>query len=189
MDRETELRLLDECVANARGRPPAGDDAERLVPVAEYTDAARFGRERDVLFRASLNLVAHQSELASAGAFLTRELVGAPVLLTRGEDGRARFDLEIFAASLEGYVDALAVPLRDEERAALLHGVEWICLELAARFAADALNESYFGWDRQRYARAGDHNLARARGQRELAREVVATRRERAALLGVDADA
>ena len=106
-----------------------------------------------------------------------------------GEDGRARFDLEIFAASLEGYVDALAVPLRDEERAALLHGVEWICLELAARFAADALNESYFGWDRQRYARAGDHNLARARGQRELAREVVATRRERAALLGVDADA
>ena len=44
------------------------------------------------------------------------------------------------------------------------------------RFAADALNESYFGWDKARFARAGDHNLLRARGQASLA-DAVSTAR------------
>lgn len=102
----------------------------------------------------------------------------------RGEDeAQARFDLEIHRASLAGYWQGCSLPLASEEREALLYGVEWITLELAARFAADALRESYFGWDRNRFCAAGEHNLLRARGQWSLHEAVMAVRGERQAAL------
>ena len=55
--------------------------------------------------------------------------------------------------------------LTREERGALVAGVAAIYLELAARFAADALNEGYFGWDAARFPSRGAHNLARAHNQ------------------------
>lgn len=107
-----------------------------------------------------------------------------------GEDEvEGRFDLEVFAASLEGYREGRGGDLGRDEARSLLGGVEWVSLELSARFAADALLESYFGWDESRYPAAGEHNLVRARGQMSLHRAVVATRSERARLLGVDATA
>lgn len=100
----------------------------------------------------------------------------------RGEDEReARFDLATHDATMAGYLGACTLTLAAEERAALLHGVEWITLELSARFAADALHERYFGWDRQRFPAAGEHNLLRAQGQWSLHEQVMAARRERAA--------
>ena len=102
----------------------------------------------------------------------------------RGEDvAAAEFDLEIFAASLRGYLGALTAALRADERAALASAPERIALELCARFAADALNERYFGWDAGRFPAAGEHNLLRARGQLALARSAARSRAERAALL------
>jgi len=98
---------------------------------------------------------------------------------------QAKFDVEIFRASFEGFHDALGRTLGADERRACLHGVEWISVELAARFAADALLESYFGWAPERYAGRGEHNLARARGQWALHQAVCATRRERARILEV----
>ena len=98
------------------------------------------------------------------------------------ERGEPRFDGEIFAASLAGYLEA-GVTLEPAERRNLVVGVEWIALELAARFAADALNERYFGWDAQRFPAAGEHNLHRARGQWRLHAAAVATREARASLL------
>lgn len=86
-----------------------------------------------------------------------------------GEDQTAsRFDADLFAASLDGWLGALSAPLSLAERRALVVGVDWISVELAARFAADALLESYFGWDRQRFPAAGEHNLLRAEGQLAL---------------------
>ena len=75
--------------------------------------------------------------------------------------------------------------LPEDERRALLLGPDWISLELAARFAADALNESYFGWNPERFAGRGEHNLVRARGQLSLHRAFVETRPKRARLLAV----
>ncbi len=84
------------------------------------------------------------------------------------------FSLPLFEASARGY---LAVrPLPPEELEALPGGIERICLELTARFATDALNESYFGWDPSVAAGRGEHNLLRARGQLALARSVRAVR-------------
>jgi Ser/Thr protein kinase RdoA (MazF antagonist) len=101
-----------------------------------------------------------------------------------GEDvADTRFDLDIFAGAVAGYAAALPMALAAEEREAMLHGVEWITLELATRFAADALAESYFAWDEARFSSAAEHNLVRALGQWTLHRSVVETRSLRADLL------
>ncbi len=100
-----------------------------------------------------------------------------------GEDARdARFDRDVFEASLAGYA---AGPLHPEpaEREAFVLGLEWITVELAARFAADAIRESYFGWDPQRFPSRGAHNLVRALGQLALHEQVVAARSFRASTI------
>jgi Ser/Thr protein kinase RdoA (MazF antagonist) len=99
------------------------------------------------------------------------------------DDEHARLDLDIFSASLAGYLEGLERPLSDGERDGLLLGVEWVSLELAARFAADALAESYFGWNAERFAGRGEHNLVRARGQWSLHQALLASRAARAKLL------
>ena len=97
----------------------------------------------------------------------------------------AAVDLDVFAASLEGYREGFERPLTTEERTALLLGVEWISLELAARFAADAVFENYFGWDPSKFPGRGEHNLLRAQGQWSLHQALFDGRAARARLLGL----
>ncbi len=81
------------------------------------------------------------------------------------------FRLDIFEASAISWLKA-APPLDIEEREALVPTVERICLELAARFAADVFNPSYFAEDRLRFPQPGTHNLHKAKGQFRLAAKV-----------------
>ena len=90
MEREEELDLIGECLELIQHDRPAMTDEETLIPVAEYCDEARFERERETLFRRSMNLIAHSSQIPSPGHFITRELVGTPILLVRDEDGTAK---------------------------------------------------------------------------------------------------
>ncbi|HEY0705367.1 MAG TPA: phosphotransferase [Polyangia bacterium] len=99
----------------------------------------------------------------------------------------ASVDLEVLRASLDGYREGFERTLTADERMALLLGVEWVSLELAARFAADAVFESYFGWDPSRFAGRGEHNLVRARGQWSLHQALFEKRGERARMLGLPA--
>jgi Ser/Thr protein kinase RdoA (MazF antagonist) len=92
-----------------------------------------------------------------------------------GEDAAvARLDLTLFEAAVTGYLGAHG--LTAEEREGLVAGVERIALELASRFAIDALEERYFGFDPDVAPTRGDHNLMRARGQLNLAHSVAAQR-------------
>ena len=61
-----------------------------------------------------------------------------------------------------------------------MEGLERVSLELCARFAADALDESHFAWDSEAFPTAGEHNLYRARGQLSLHHQARETRSERA---------
>ncbi len=102
-----------------------------------------------------------------------------------GEDVRdATIDRAVFAEALGGYGEVArpAGLLSREEGLALVDGLSTICLELAARFLADALDESYFGWDPARFLGRGEHNLLRARGQWALHRSVEQARGELEAL-------
>jgi Ser/Thr protein kinase RdoA (MazF antagonist) len=82
-----------------------------------------------------------------------------------------RFDVPTFAASLDGWLST-APPLELAERTAIVPGIERICLELSARFCADALANTYFREDRARWPEVGTHCLARARAQLRLAEDV-----------------
>lgn len=103
----------------------------------------------------------------------------------REDTAEVRFDLPLFEASWQGYVAGFGRALPIESRHALLLGVEHIILELTARFLADALRESYFGWDAERFATRGDHNLVRAESQWALYEAAKACRDERARILGL----
>lgn len=89
MDRRKEIELLSQCLELARGGQPFMTENEALIPVASYVDPERFEREL-ALFRNTMNIVAHSSQLASSGDFITRDVVGTPVILVRDQDGRAR---------------------------------------------------------------------------------------------------
>ena len=84
----------------------------------------------------------------------------------------AAFSLPLFAAAVDGYAQHARAFITAAERAAIVDGTLAIYLELAARFAADALNETYFGWSPARFTSRGDHNLARARNQLAAARDL-----------------
>ncbi len=87
-----------------------------------------------------------------------------------GEDDpeATTFDVELFDASARAWL-AAAPPLSDDELRSLVPGIERICLELAARFCADAVRNTYFREDRNTHPEPGRHNLIRARGQLALA--------------------
>lgn len=89
----------------------------------------------------------------------------------------------IFEAALEGWGEAMRGALDEDERASLVPGVETIALELASRFATDAIEDRYFGWDRARYASRVEHNRVRALSQLALARSVRARRAELEAIV------
>ena len=84
--------------------------------------------------------------------------------------------LEIFEAALLGYASHAGEHFDETARRAAVRGLERITLELAARFASDAIRECYFGWDSAVAASRGEHNLLRARNQLELARQVATQR-------------
>ena len=104
-----------------------------------------------------------------------------------GEDDpeATRFDLQLFTASASAWL-AAAPPLTDAELRALVPGIERISLELAARFCADAVRNTYFREDREAHPQRGRHNLNRARSQLNLA---IAARAARAQCEAVVASA
>ncbi len=88
---------------------------------------------------------------------------------TSGEDDtEARIDVDVFAAAMKGYAEGAPGFATEAEGHGMAAGLERIALELAMRFAADALNESYFGFDPT--IGRGEHNALRAEGQLALAR-------------------
>ncbi|MDE0885542.1 MAG: aminoglycoside phosphotransferase family protein [Myxococcota bacterium] len=91
-----------------------------------------------------------------------------------------RLDLEIFAASAEGYLSKLNFELLGEERDSMIPALEYLSLELCARFATDALWESHFSWDPENFSTRGEHNLYRALGQISLHDQARETQQERA---------
>lgn len=91
---------------------------------------------------------------------------------TSGEDEEGRFSMSHFAAGLAGYAQGIDGRLSAAEWSAVPVSVLRISTELAARFCADALNESYFGWDPVRFDSASDHNLARTRSMVSLSRSI-----------------
>lgn len=94
-----------------------------------------------------------------------------------GEDGReSEFSANLFAAAIEAYAGEAQGWITSDELSAIVPATEIILLELSARFCADALNESYFGWNPEKFSSHSEHNQVRAAGQLAVARSLGAQR-------------
>ncbi len=82
-----------------------------------------------------------------------------------GEDaGQVIFDRDVYDAALAGYYST-AKFLTAEEKNSIPWGVKLMTLDLAARFATDALDENYFRLDSSKYASLFEQNKKRAENQ------------------------
>ncbi len=95
MDRAMEIGLLEELVGLRMAKSLFLDDSVTTSPVQRYTCPDRFTKERTVLFRGLPVIAAHRSELAAPNDFLTREIAGLPVLMTRDAVGDVRAFLNV----------------------------------------------------------------------------------------------
>lgn len=83
------------------------------------------------------------------------------------DERHTNFDLKLFTSFIVGYFET-AEFLTQEEANAIIEGTELIILELAARFIADAFNESYFRLNTKRYPSLYEQNRAKTRAQMKL---------------------
>jgi len=131
------------------------------------------------------NLLFHTDEPARARCMIDLDTVGSDYLAYElgdalrswgnraGEDtGSADFDAEALRAVIVGYTRSCPSALPRAEISSALDGLETVALELASRFAADAILDCYFGWDATRFVSRRAHNLVRAQGQLALCLDV-----------------
>jgi phenylpropionate dioxygenase-like ring-hydroxylating dioxygenase large terminal subunit len=95
MNRDTEIalcrRVLDHIAAGTTDQA----DATYRQPAEHYTSPERLARELDRVFGRLPLAVAHLSELAAPGDFVTRRIGDTPVLVTRDRAGALRAFLNV----------------------------------------------------------------------------------------------
>ncbi len=60
------------------------------LPSHLYTDGGVFGAEKEKIFARTWQVVGHSDQVKNAGDYFTTELVGEPLLVVRGADGKLR---------------------------------------------------------------------------------------------------
>ncbi len=90
-EREIIRRILDHEANGTTDMLPAVMDN----PINHYTDPEQLRQEVDVLFRNFPLVVAHRSELAEPGDFVTHDDTGVPILVTRTDSGDIKAFLNV----------------------------------------------------------------------------------------------
>jgi Ser/Thr protein kinase RdoA (MazF antagonist) len=160
--------LAERVLEAAAGLPPLPAVPDRIVHGDPKISNLVFARDSDrALCLIDLDTLAHMPVALELGDALRSWCNPAT------EDAAsARFVRPFFDAAIEGYAAAAEGFLTPAEWGAIPRGALTITVELAARFCADALRESYFGWNRARYESASAHNQARVQGQLQLAEDI-----------------
>ncbi len=95
MQREIELALIDELMTLKHNGTHFMDADVARNPVTHYLSEARFTREREEIFARMPMIAAHKSEMANPGDFLSRDIAGRAVLLTRDKTGAVNAFLNV----------------------------------------------------------------------------------------------
>jgi phenylpropionate dioxygenase-like ring-hydroxylating dioxygenase large terminal subunit len=90
MDHNEQLAVGRRLLGHIDGRTTDLADALFRNKVDAYSSTERAAREREALFRALPLFVGLSSRLAKPGDYVTEDVAGMPVLLTRGADGAVR---------------------------------------------------------------------------------------------------
>lgn len=104
------------------------------------------------------------------------------------DDSYGEFSVPLFREAMQGYAEVAYDWIQSAEWSAIVDATHTILVELAARFCADALNESYFGWNPERFASRTEHNQVRAAGQLTVAQSLVAQQRQLEAIIAAAFD-
>ncbi|MCP5026368.1 MAG: Rieske 2Fe-2S domain-containing protein [Actinomycetia bacterium] len=80
------IRTLLEHVAS--GEPWRGH--ETMVPAYEYTDAGHLALEHEKVFKGQPKLIGLSVDIPEPGSYVTRDQFALPLILSRGDDGKAR---------------------------------------------------------------------------------------------------
>ncbi len=87
MQREMELEIGDALLERIEAGPPPATSPATTVDPGVYTDPERHRREVTAIAASPVAALA-SSELAEPGAFVTVDLVGIPVIISRDRDGQ-----------------------------------------------------------------------------------------------------
>ena len=90
MRQETQIQLTKRVLAHIAAQGTDHSAAVTHHPVSLYTCPERFAAERQTLFRKEPIIVAMSCDLRRPGDYVTDDNTGVPLLIVRGEDGRAR---------------------------------------------------------------------------------------------------
>src|SRR5690606_12981748 len=88
MTPEVQMQLLERLLAHLEAGTTDMAPSDVVVPGADYCSPERFQREQQRLFRRLPLVLAHASEVAKPGDFLTRDDYGVPLLVTRDQHGQ-----------------------------------------------------------------------------------------------------
>jgi len=198
-DTARHLRFLDETLRNRTDHPEYAavsslgreilDIARSLPVLPEVTDRVVHGdpKVNNILFEAGGNRAICLVDLDTISKMpLPLELGDAMRSWCNpsGEDyWTGEFSAELFIPAIEGYAEQTRGWILPEEWSSIVPATHIILIELAARFCADALNESYFAWDPQKFATHSEHNQVRAAGQLTEARSLLAQEKELTAIV------
>ena len=91
----TQHELVERVLAHIENGTTDTAAAERTVPSDDYLGAEHLERELRAVFLRRPTLLAHSSQLAKAGDFLTEDVNGRPVLAVRTRQGEVRAFLNV----------------------------------------------------------------------------------------------
>ena len=198
-DTARHLRFLDETLRNRTQHPEYAavsslgreilDIAKSLPVLPQVPDRVVHGdpKVNNILFEAGGNRAICLVDLDTISQMpLPLELGDAMRSWCNpsGEDyWTGEFSAELFIPAIEGYAEQTRGWILPEEWSSIVPATHIILIELAARFCADALNETYFAWDPQKFATRSEHNQVRAAGQLTEARSLLAQEKELTAIV------
>jgi choline monooxygenase len=95
LPQRTTRHSIDLSVKPARDRedlPEIDPEVARAwtLPANLYTESEVFADEKEKIFARSWQVVGHRDQVAKAGDYFTTELLGEPLLIVRGNDGKLR---------------------------------------------------------------------------------------------------
>jgi Ser/Thr protein kinase RdoA (MazF antagonist) len=159
--------LAQEILAAADALPPLADTPRRIVhgdpKISNFIFDPATGRGVCLVDLDTLNRMPLPLELGDAMRSWCNPA---------GEDtATTGFSTSYFRAALSGYASQARGWITLDEHKAIVPATLTIMVELAARFCADALQDSYFGWDPERFPSRSEHNRVRAAGQLAAYRE------------------
>jgi nitrite reductase/ring-hydroxylating ferredoxin subunit len=90
MSRQQLLEMTRSLVEHGKADTMELVDEVVAIPASDYTDEARFEREKNLIFKRLPLMMAPSCELPEPGCYKAMDMAGIPVLITRQKDGTAQ---------------------------------------------------------------------------------------------------